>query len=119
MFTLLLILDMRQSDAGANSVKQVSNIMAFTMMLVVLVLGVFMASTPDFDDGDDNVGCAAVMPLAPRKSVRDVASDEPRVMRSERSQQGASSTAEAQGAALEVSALGSPSLSQISPPLRA
>ena len=93
--------------------------MAFAMMLVMLVLGVFVASVPEFDDGDDNVGCAAVMPLAPRKSVRNVASDEPRLVQSERSRYAAMSEAEMQGVTSEVSALGNPSLSQISPPLRA
>lgn len=100
-------------------VKQISNITSFAMMLIVLVLGVFVASVPDLDDSDDNVGCAAVMPLAPEKSVRDVVNDERRLPRTEHSQMNVRSEAEAQATNSEVSALGNSSLSQISPPLRA
>jgi hypothetical protein len=115
----MLVTNSGQQAAGARRVKQRSNIIAFAMMLVVLVLGVFIASVPDLDDSDDNVGCAALMPLAPRKSIRDAESDERRLARSERSLQSASIQSKALVTKSEVSALGSPSLSQISPPLRA
>lgn len=47
-------------------------------MGIVLLLGIFMPSLPNLDDGDENVGCAAVLPLAARKSTVQAAHDEPK-----------------------------------------
>jgi len=58
--------------------KHRSNIMSFLLMAIVLLLGVFMPSLPNLDDGDENVGCAAVLPLAARKSAVKAAHDEPK-----------------------------------------
>jgi hypothetical protein len=108
-----------ESRQGRKRVKKMSNILAVPVMLVVLLLGVFMPSLPDLDDGDDNVGCAAVMPLAPRQSITEAANDQRRLPKTERAVEASGTRTISQSTSSEARATGSLSLSQTSPPLRA
>jgi hypothetical protein len=53
--------------------RRITDIASMAMIGVVLLLGIVMPVMPDLDDDDDNVGCAAVMPLATRKSLEHAA----------------------------------------------
>jgi hypothetical protein len=97
--------------------RQVANITSLAMMMIVLLLGIFIPSLPDLDDDDDNVGCAAVMPLAPRKSESQMARDEERLNKAVRVRQHAPLSAEGVGSA-EMIAPVIVALSQVTPPLR-
>ena len=98
--------------------KRPSNITSLAMMLVVLLLGIFIPSLPDLDDGDDNVGCAAVMPLAPRKADADASSNEQRLKRSGRSASITNNQETSRPAAISAIAPATISLSQVATPLR-
>jgi len=84
----------------------------------VLLLGVVIPTQPDIDDDDDNVGCAAVMPSASRKSIRAMADAQPRKL-------AAVPRTATQASDRRIAATGSKTLSilisapQVSPPLRA
>jgi hypothetical protein len=53
--------------------RRITDIASMAMVVVVLLLGIVMPVMPDLDDDDDNVGCAAVMPVATRKSLAQAA----------------------------------------------
>lgn len=55
--------------------RQISNITSSSMLMIVLLLGIFMPSLPNLDDNDENVGCAAVLTVAPNKSVSEASHD--------------------------------------------
>lgn len=97
--------------------RPMSNITSFTMMMIVLLLGVFMPSLPNLDDGDDNVGCAAVMPLSTQKSSVEAARAQQRQCSSKRNHEIAS-VLQAMPAAVSGSTTVIAALSQVSPPLR-
>ena len=58
--------------------QRITNIASLLMMTIVLLLGVVMPSLPNLDDGDENVGCAAVIHVAARKNAIEKANDEPK-----------------------------------------
>ena len=94
-----------------------TNILSLAMMAVVLLLGVFMPSLPNLDDGDENVGCAAVLPHVARNTASDEASDQQRLTNTELVVQ-AARRAVASHAEYDLSAAPALFLSQVSPPLR-
>jgi hypothetical protein len=57
--------------------RNVKHVTSLAMMIFVLLLGVVIPAQPELDDGDDNVGCAAVMPLATRDSAHSTAASQP------------------------------------------
>jgi len=54
--------------------QRVTSIASFLMMMIVLLLGMVMPSLPDLDDGDDNVGWAAVIEAPTKSQASDVSS---------------------------------------------
>jgi competence protein ComGC len=95
-----------------------SNIMSMALMAIVLLLGIFVPSMPNLDDGDDNVGCAAVMPKAERQAASEVAGDERQLHRSEAKLSTTTAAVVEADTAPGVSVTAMLFLSQVSPPLR-
>jgi hypothetical protein len=87
------------------------------MMLVVLLLGAFITTSPDLDDDDDNVGCAAVLPVSVRKSAIEVVKDEGHLRRGARASEVRSTTVSAVPS-MEAVAPATVVMSQVTPPLR-
>jgi hypothetical protein len=98
--------------------RHMSNLTSFSMVMVVLLLGVFIPSLPNLDDDADNMRSAVVMPVAPGQSVTEAATDQRRHRRSKRVEKIASVTPAAQPAVSESNTVTVPQ-SQVSPPLRA
>ena len=94
-----------------------SNITSMALMLIVLLLGIFIPSLPDLDDGDDNVGCAAVMPVSTREASADDTSGQRKRRTSTDAAEGSAVT-RASLNKLEIVAPAMIVLSQVTPPLR-
>lgn len=94
-----------------------TNILSLAMMAIVLLLGIFMPSLPNLDDGDENVGCAAVMPHVTRKTANDTATDQRRLTNTERTFH-TERYAAASHSSYDLSAAPALFLSQVTPPLR-